>query len=89
MPDEPTEAKQVSVAFVRRYTLAEHTCPVCGAAFRAPRLRVYCGDVCKQRAAWGRHGAEFNERRKAMQGGAERGEATENEPKGENDEKAK
>ena len=80
MHNKATEVKQVSVAFVRRYTLAEHTCPVCGTVFRAPRLRVYCGDVCKQRAAWERHGAEFNERRKARQGGAEREEA-----KGEND----
>ena len=57
--------KQVKVAFVRRYKLAEHTCPVCGTVFDAPpsprvlqfRLQAEGG----LGAAWG----QLNERRKA------------------------
>ena len=59
--------KSVPVSFVRHYKLTEHTCPICQTVFQAPRLRVYCGAECKQKAAWERHGAEFNERRKTKQ----------------------
>lgn len=59
--------KQVNVSFVRRYKQTGHTCPVCGKVFQAPRLRVYCSSECKQKAAWERHGAEFNQRRKTRQ----------------------
>lgn len=61
---EPTK-KEVSVAFVRHYTLVEHTCPVCNTVFTAPRLRVYCSPACTRKAAWERHGAEWNANRKA------------------------
>lgn len=60
--------KQVSVSFIRRYKLTDHICPVCGTAFQAPRLRLYCSPECKQKASWTRNGAEFNERRKAKYG---------------------
>jgi len=60
MPKE----KQVEVKFIRHYKLTEHTCPVCGTVFQGPRLRVYCKDECKQKAAWSRHGAEWNENKK-------------------------
>lgn len=73
--------KQVEVSFVRRYKLTEHTCPVCGKVFQAPRLRVYCSPECKQKAAWERHGTVFNERRRMKQ---EMKEAR--DTKGENDE---
>lgn len=60
-----TEQKhEVTVSFVRRYSQIEHTCPECGTEFLGPRLRQYCGAVCKQKAAWKRHGAEWNANRK-------------------------
>lgn len=55
---------EVSVSFVRRYSQTAHTCPVCNTAFTGPKLRVYCSTECKQKAAWERHGAEWNENRK-------------------------
>ncbi len=58
--------KSVEVSFVRRYKLVEHICPTCETVFLAPRLRVYCTDSCKQKAAWGRHGAEWNENKKQL-----------------------
>ena len=59
-----TGAKVVSMQFVRRYTLTEHICPVCDTPFQGPKLRVYCSAECVRKAAWGRHGAEWNENRK-------------------------
>ena len=56
--------KQVEISFVRHYKLTEHTCPVCETVFQAPRLRIYCSLECKQKAAWSRHGAEWNENKK-------------------------
>lgn len=61
------DEKTVSVSFVRRYKLVEHSCPICEKVFQAPRLRVYCSSECKQKAAWERNGATFNERRKNKQ----------------------
>lgn len=56
--------KQITVSFVRCYKLTDHTCPVCGTVFQAPRLRVYCSLDCKQRASWERNRAEYNKRRR-------------------------
>ena len=58
-------SKSVSVQFVRQYTITEHICPVCGTPFSGPKLRVYCTPRCVRKAAWARHGAEWNETRKA------------------------
>jgi rRNA maturation protein Nop10 len=58
------KAKEVPVQFTRRYTLEEHTCPECGKTFEAPRLRRYCSDTCKNRAAWERNGGKVIEARK-------------------------
>lgn len=71
--------KQVPVSFVRRYKLTDHTCPACQTVFQGPRLRVYCSAKCKQMAAWERHGAEFNERRRVRSAGKNDVEQ-ENEP---------
>jgi predicted RNA-binding Zn-ribbon protein involved in translation (DUF1610 family) len=69
------ETHEVSVSFVRRYTMVEHTCPQCGAVFTGPRLRVYCSARCRKQAAWDRIGPEMNarrnEKRKAARNGGE------------------
>ncbi len=63
--------KDVTIKFVRRYTLEEHVCPVCQTAFQGPRLRVYCSPECSRKAAWTRNGDRYNtarnERRKQRQ----------------------
>jgi hypothetical protein len=57
--------KEVHVSLIRRYTLIQHTCPVCGTEFEAPRLRVYCSQTCYRKAAWERNGQKANARRRA------------------------
>jgi hypothetical protein len=57
-------SKVVPMQFVRRYKLTEHVCPVCVKTFQGPKLRVYCSQECVRKAAWERHGAEWNENRK-------------------------
>ena len=70
MPNE----KQVEVSFVRHYRMTEHACPVCQKVFQAPRLRVYCSLECKQKAAWSRHGGEWNENKKRRRGQVQNGD---------------
>lgn len=58
------EKHEVQVSFVRHYSQAEHTCPVCGTTFVGPRLRVYCTNKCRKKAAWLRSGPTLNEKRR-------------------------
>ena len=61
--------KRVTVQFERKYTLIEHTCPVCQMVFEGARLKVYCSPECRAKANWERNGAELNAKRKTKKQG--------------------
>ena len=60
--DKPV--REVQMQFTRRVPLFDHVCPFCGTTFQGAKLAVYCSEPCKKKAAWERHGAEYNAKRK-------------------------
>ena len=66
------EKHSVSVSFIRQYSQEDHTCQACGAAFVGPRLRVYCTETCRKRAAWQRIRSEINDKRRIRRRGMEK-----------------
>ena len=59
--------KEVQMQFTRRVPLFDHVCPVWNTTFQGAKIAVYCSVPCRKKAAWQRHGKEYNANRKKGQ----------------------
>ena len=59
------EQKIERTSYIRRLTLEEKSCPVCGKRFEGVKKRAYCSRACQAKANYERHAHEYRQARMA------------------------
>ena len=49
----------MQITVTRTIPLEPKTCPTCGKAFDAPKVRKYCSLACQMKANYARHSAQY------------------------------
>jgi hypothetical protein len=51
--------KTMQITMTRTIVLEPKTCPTCGKAFDAPKIRKYCSLACQMKANYARHSEQY------------------------------
>jgi len=65
MAKSPPKTRVVEVPIVRRITLEQKICPLCGKRFEGARIARFCSKACANKASYQRHAETARAKRMA------------------------